>query len=97
MLNNSVEKTQGVLILWPGFFSSSCACSVDVSRSDAKFQTDKMSDIIDKTLSLEQFFRQRFAKKKLAKYYDLRQCVTGCTVEDRCREDVRNVGYVGYG
>ena len=23
--------------------------------------------------------------------------MTGCTVEDCCREDVRNVGYVGYG
>ena len=27
----------------------------------------------------------------------LRTGVAGCTVEDRCREDVRNVGYVGYG
>ena len=35
--------------------------------------------------------------KKLAKYSDLRQCVTECTVEDWCREDVRNVGFVGYG
>ena len=35
--------------------------------------------------------------KKLAKYYDLQQCVTGCTVEDWCQEDVRYVGYVRYG
>ena len=35
VINNSVEKTQRVLILCPGFFNSSCACSVDVSRSDA--------------------------------------------------------------
>ena len=43
------------------------------------------------------FDLKRRMTKKLAKYYDLRQRVTGCTVEDWCREDVRNVGYVGYG
>ena len=42
------------------------------------------------------FDLKRRITRKLAKYSDLRQCVTGCTVEDWCRDDVRNVGYVGY-
>ena len=30
--------------------------------------------------------------KKLAKYYDLRQCVTGCMVEDWCLEECQECG-----